>query len=57
MLVVDDEDRVRSAAVEVVYSDADRAYVRGSFQNGTQLIKEGPHRVAPGQSVRVTEGS
>ncbi len=57
VLIVDDEDHVRPAAVEVIYSDADRAYVRGSFAEGARLIQAGPHRVTPGQTVRVIGGA
>ncbi|QPH53640.1 efflux RND transporter periplasmic adaptor subunit [Pontivivens ytuae] len=58
VLVVDDEDRVRSAAVELIHTEAERAYVRGTFEDGTRLISAGPHRVTPGQLVRpIAEGA
>ncbi|MCA8883543.1 MAG: efflux RND transporter periplasmic adaptor subunit [Rhodobacteraceae bacterium] len=56
VFVVDPESRVRPAAVEILHSEADRAFVRGSFQDGALLISDGPHRVTPGQTVRVIEG-
>ncbi len=55
VLVVED-DIVRNAAVEVLYLQDDRAFVRGSFPEGTQMIKSGAHRVVPGQQVRILSG-
>ena len=52
VLVVEDEV-VRTAAVEVLHLQNDRAFVRGSFSSGTQLIQSGAHRVVPGQRVQV----
>lgn len=52
ILVVDD-DRVRTAAIEVLHVDQERAYVRGSFEQGALLVDAGAHRVVAGQSVRV----
>ncbi|MEM7472097.1 MAG: efflux RND transporter periplasmic adaptor subunit [Pseudomonadota bacterium] len=48
-----EEDIVRNAAVEVLYLRDDRAFVRGSFAEGVQLIQSGAHRVVPGQQVQV----
>ena len=55
VLVVQD-DIVRTAAVEVLYQQSDRAFVQGSFTEGTQLIHTGAHRVVPGQQVQVLQG-
>ncbi|MFK7868139.1 MAG: efflux RND transporter periplasmic adaptor subunit [Roseobacter sp.] len=52
ILVVED-NRVRTAAVEVLHLDQERAYLRGSFEQGAQLVDAGAHRVVAGQSVRV----
>ena len=52
VLVVED-DIARTAAVEVLYLDDDRAFVRGSFTDGAQMIRSGAHRVVPGQHVRI----
>lgn len=57
VLVVDSDDIVRAAAVEILHADATRAFVRGALENGARLIEAGPHRVTPGQSVRVTGGA
>lgn len=56
VLVVDDDSKVRNAAVEILHAEADRMYVRGSFESGAQLIETGPQRVTPGQTVRVMTG-
>lgn len=51
------ETTVEIEAVEVLYADEERAFVRGTFRPGTEMIDAGPHRVTPGQSVRVLERS
>ena len=56
VLVVDDKNIVRNAAVEILHAETDQLYVRGSFQDGAQMIETGPQRVTPGQSVRVMTG-
>lgn len=40
-------------AVEIIHADSDRAYVRGTFQNGAQFVENGVHRIVTGQTVRV----
>ncbi|MEL6841046.1 MAG: efflux RND transporter periplasmic adaptor subunit [Pseudomonadota bacterium] len=52
ILVVDD-GIVRTAAVELLHVQSDRAYVRGTFAEGAQLISTGAHRLVPGQKVAV----
>ncbi|MFA8387503.1 MAG: efflux RND transporter periplasmic adaptor subunit [Pelagibaca sp.] len=54
VLVVED-GVVRTAAVEVLYQQSDRAFVQGSFTEGAQLIHTGAHRVVPGQQVLILE--
>ncbi len=53
VLVVDETDVVRRAIVELVHVKDDTVFVRGTFPDGTRIIREGPHRVTPGQRVRV----
>ncbi len=48
-----DTPMVESEAVEVLFSDAQRAYVRGTFPEGTRFITDGPHRVVTGQRVQL----
>ncbi len=56
VLVVDDQDTVRNAAVEILHAETDQMYVRGSFEEGARMIETGPQRVTPGQTVRVMTG-
>ena len=53
VLVVNERNVVRHAAVEVLHAESDRVFLRGSFEPGARLIREGAHRVTPGQSVRI----
>ena len=53
VLVVEDSI-VRTAAVEVLFQQSDRAFVQGSFSEGAQLIATGAHRVVPGQQVQIS---
>ncbi|MDW3221323.1 MAG: efflux RND transporter periplasmic adaptor subunit [Paracoccaceae bacterium] len=46
---------VQNEAVEVLFSDGERAYVRGTFVEGTRYITDGPHRVVKGQSIRILD--
>lgn len=52
---IDDTARVGVEAVEVIYADAERAYVRGTFEDGAAFIPTGVHRVVAGQNVRITQ--
>jgi DNA-binding NarL/FixJ family response regulator/multidrug efflux pump subunit AcrA (membrane-fusion protein) len=38
--------------VEVLHTQSDRAFVRGTIQEGDRVILSGTHRLAPGQLVR-----
>ncbi len=42
-----------TAAVEILHIDGDRAYVRGTFEEGMQIVAQGAHRVVAGQTVSV----
>jgi len=42
-------------AVEILYADEKRAFVRGTFMPGTHFVESGPHRVTAGQKVRVED--
>ncbi|MEM6587751.1 MAG: efflux RND transporter periplasmic adaptor subunit [Pseudomonadota bacterium] len=55
VMTVNTENRATVEAVELLHSDEDRAFVRGSFGDGTALIDTGPHRVVPGQLVEIAE--
>lgn len=49
----DGTTQVGSEAVEVLFSDGARAYVRGTFEDGTAFVTDGPHRVVKGQTVQI----
>ena len=49
----EDQPKVGIEAVELIYADSPRAFVRGTFADGTQYIDQGVHRVVAGQSVRI----
>ncbi len=48
---------VGTEAVEVLFSDGARAYVRGTFSDGMRFIPDGPHRVVSGQTVALASGA
>jgi RND family efflux transporter MFP subunit len=52
-ILVVEEDIVRTAGVEVLHAEADRAYVRGSFDDDALFVRRGAHRIVPGQAVRI----
>ncbi|EBA11962.1 secretion protein HlyD [Roseobacter sp. CCS2] len=52
-VLVVDAGTVRTAAVEVLFQQSNRAFVQGSFTEGAQLISTGAHRVVPGQQVQL----
>ncbi|MEL7114787.1 MAG: efflux RND transporter periplasmic adaptor subunit [Pseudomonadota bacterium] len=51
VLVVDPENVVRAAVVEVLHAESERVYVRAALPEGTRLINQGPQRVTVGQQV------
>ncbi|MDJ0820423.1 MAG: efflux RND transporter periplasmic adaptor subunit [Paracoccaceae bacterium] len=46
---------VGQEAAEVLHLDESRAFVRGSFSDGTLYLPGGTHRVVPGEAVRLAE--
>lgn len=59
ILTIEEDDgtaRAAHEAVEVLYADESRAFVRGTFDEATQMIAAGGHRVTSGQKVRVLDG-
>jgi len=53
----DDGPVVAREAVEVLHTETDRAFVRGTLEAGDQVIATGLQRVVPGQRVRSTPWS
>lgn len=51
VLVVDAENIVREATVQVLHTKGDDVFVWGAFPDGVRLIETGPHRVSVGQIV------
>ncbi len=45
--------RIAPRALEVIHAVEDRAYVRGTLEDGDQVVIIGVHRLVPGQRVRV----
>jgi hypothetical protein len=41
--------------VEVLHQDGERAYVRGPVHARELIVRDGLHRVVPGQWVRVSD--
>lgn len=48
---------VQTEAVNVLYTQQDRAFIAGTFGQGARYITDGPHRVVPGQSVTRSKGA
>lgn len=48
-----DTARLVKRELEVILVDSDRAYVRGTLQEGEPVVATGLHRLTPGQIVRV----
>ncbi len=46
---------IATEAVEVLQLDGDRAFVRGTFEDGALYLAGGTHRVVPGEAVLLTE--
>lgn len=45
--------RLVKRELEVILVDSDRAYVRGTIQEGEEIVSTGLHRLTPGQLVKV----
>ncbi|MDQ7732678.1 efflux RND transporter periplasmic adaptor subunit [Halomonas sp. SpR1] len=50
-----DHYRVAQASVELLHSEGDQAFVRGTLAPGMRLITSGTHRITPGQQVTLSE--
>ncbi len=46
--------QLEARTVEVLYTDGERAFIRGAVADGDEFVTQGTHRLAPGQSVSVT---
>lgn len=54
VFVVNDENRLESRAVQVVFTDGDKAFVQGAINNGEAMVTGGAHRLVPGQLVAIS---
>ena len=48
------EHRVERREVELLHTEGERAFVRGTLFDGDQVLVDGVHRVVPGQTVEIT---
>jgi multidrug efflux pump subunit AcrA (membrane-fusion protein) len=56
--VVGDADggsRVERRELQLLHVESDRAFVRGTLEDGERVVATGLHRLVPGQRVRVVE--
>ena len=51
VFVVGDEARLERRLVEIVHVESDRAFVRGTLNQGDQVVSTGVQRLVPGQQV------
>ncbi|MFU8815140.1 MAG: efflux RND transporter periplasmic adaptor subunit [Pseudomonadales bacterium] len=55
--VINAESTIERRLVEIVHSESDRAFVRGTLQHGDWVVTQGVHRLVPGQRVTAAERS
>ena len=48
---------LRPRLVEILYTDGERGFVRGTLDRGEQLVSDGLHRVVVGQRVVISQGT
>lgn len=51
IFVLRDDDTVERRLVEIIHAEAARAYVRGTLDDGEQVVAAGVQRLVPGQRV------
>lgn len=51
------DTEVQARAVEVIYTDGNRAYITGAVTNGDWLLFNGTHRFVPQQRVFATRSN
>lgn len=52
--VIDDDNIVRRQLVELVHTEANRVFARGTLTDGDRVVDAGVHRIVPGQAVTPT---
>ena len=53
--VINDEDTIERRLIDVVHTEAERVFARGTLQNNERLVRTGVQRVVPGQQVQAVE--
>ncbi len=51
MYVVNDQSKVERRVVEIIHTESERAYVRGTLENADRIVQIGVQRLVPGQQV------
>lgn len=49
--VINDAKRIESRAIQVLFADHNRAFVKGGLCSGEKVVASGLHRIVPGQQV------
>ena len=49
--VVNDQSKVERRVVEIIHTESERAYVRGTLENADRIVQIGVQRLVPGQQV------
>ncbi|MBA2113637.1 efflux RND transporter periplasmic adaptor subunit [Bremerella alba] len=55
--VVDQDHRVARRDLEIIYSESERSYVRGTLTSGEQVVASGVNRLVPDMQVRIHPAS
>ena len=45
--------KLLSNSVEIIHSEQDKTFIRGSLANGQLVLTSGLHRLVPGQIVKI----
>ena len=49
--VVNDQAKVERRVVEIIHTESERAYVRGTLEDADRIVRTGVQRIVPGQQV------
>lgn len=53
--VINDQDTIERRLIDVVHTEAERVFARGTLQHNERLVRTGVQRVVPGQQVQAVE--
>lgn len=51
--VVGTDNTLERRLVEILHTESDRVFVRGTLSSGDRVVAEGVHRLVPGQRIRI----